>query len=47
MAQTRDILIKTLEMLQNKFPEFADILEDAIDAIEDRYIDMEQEKEYW
>lgn len=47
MAQSRDQLIKRLEKLQDKFSEFADILEEAINAIEERDIDMGQESEYW
>lgn len=47
MAQRRNQLIKALKLLQRKFPEFADILEEVIQAIGGRDIDMRQEKHYW
>jgi hypothetical protein len=47
MAQRRDKLIKKLNDLKRDFPEFAGILQGAINAIGKININMGQEKEYW
>lgn len=47
MAQRREILIKRLQILQAQFPEFYDILEEVIEAIEIEDIDMGLESDNW
>ena len=47
MPQRRDNLIHKLEILQRQFPEFSEILQVVIDAIEREDIDMQQEDDDW
>ncbi len=46
MAQRRDSLVKQLRHLQQQFPEFAEMLQGVIEAIETLDIDMGQENDW-